>query len=53
MARDGVPVYFEKAGPDTMQPQPDFPDSEVREREFEQRWRKSSSVVIWLRSPQV
>jgi hypothetical protein len=32
MARDGVPIYFEKPGPSIMNPQPDFPDPAVRER---------------------
>ena len=30
MARDGVPVFFEKEGPSTRDPQPPFPDPKVR-----------------------
>ena len=32
MARDGVKIFFEKPGPQVMQPQPEFADPEVRAR---------------------
>ena len=32
IARDGVPIFFEKPGPSTMRPQPKFTDSEVRDK---------------------
>ena len=32
MARDGVPVFFEKPGPSVMQPQPEFKDTTIRDR---------------------
>ena len=32
MARDGVKIFFEKPGPQIMQPQPEFADPEVRAR---------------------
>jgi hypothetical protein len=32
IAQDGVPIYFEKLGPDTMKPQPAFDNQEVKDR---------------------